>query len=80
MIRTALGCILSSGVLLLAWQVALVQVENYRVAAELDRLAVATEWNERRSSGIEPELMRFEFDLEAEHTRRRGSDVLRPSR
>lgn len=80
MIRTSLGLALSLVVLGLAAYVARIQVENYAQAAELDALAVAAEWNACRASGIKPELLRFEFDLEAEQTRDRGRDPIRFSR
>lgn len=70
MIRLVLGFSLSGVTLALGAHTAFVQVENFEVAAELDRLADAAEWNVRRCSGIKPELKKFEFDLTAEQTRR----------
>ena len=57
-----------------------VQVDNFEAAAELDRLSQEAEWNARRCSGMRVELERFEFDLDAEQTRRFGRVSARLSR
>lgn len=80
MIRFALGALLCLSVLGVGVATSWVQVDNFAVAAELDRLSEEAEWNARRCSGLNPELERFEFDLEAEHTRVNGKSAARPSR
>lgn len=80
MTRFFLGAALWSGVLALGAVTALVQVNNYDQAAELDRLVDETQWNTRRCSGLVPELERFEFELAAEHTRGHGEGATLPSR
>ena len=79
-VRTALALLLSASALGLAAHVAALQSQNFREAAELDELSVAAEWNARRTSGIKPELRRFEFDLSTEQTRARGMRTLRVRR
>ena len=71
---------MSAAVLAVGTSTALIQVENYEAAAELDQLCDEAEWNARRCSGLRVELERFEFDLVAEQTRRRGLVTARPSR
>lgn len=80
MARFALGAFLGASVLGVGAATALVQVDNFALAAELDRLSEEAEWNARRCSGLNPELERFEFDLEAEHTRVIGRSAARPGR
>lgn len=80
MIRFSLGAALWAGVLVVGAVTALVQVQNYHDAAELDRLVDETQWNRRRCSGLVPELERFEFELSAEHTRGRGAGAELPRR
>lgn len=77
MIRRLLAVLLGGATLAVGAATARVQVDNYAVAAELDRLSDESEWNARRCSGLVCELERFEFDLEAEQTRRRQLGVLR---
>ena len=77
MIRLFLGFAFSGAALALGARTAFVQVDNFEDAAELDRLIEAAEWNVRRCSGIEPELRKFEFDLDAEQTRRHGDGAAR---
>ncbi|MEM9382651.1 MAG: hypothetical protein AAGB93_22045 [Planctomycetota bacterium] len=80
MIRRALALSMIVASVSAGTATSLVQVDNYEAAAELDRLSREAEWNARRCSGLRVELERFEFDLDAEHTRRRGAVAARPSR
>lgn len=80
MIRRALALSLSASVLAAGATTALIQVDNFEAAAELDQLSDEAEWNARRCSGLRVELERFEFNLSAEQTRRRGLVATRPSR
>ncbi len=68
-IRNTLG--LSFGIFALAISIKTIQVQvgNFELGADLDRLEVESEWNARRISGLISELERFEFDLEAQQTR-----------
>lgn len=79
MIRNALGLAFSVFAIAIATKSVQVQVDNFEVAAELDRLEVESEWNARRCSGLISELERFEFDLEAQHTRGTSAGHQRPS-
>lgn len=72
MIRRSLAFFLSAAALAAGTATSLVQVDNFACAAELDRLCREAEWNARRCSGLRVELERFEFDLDAEQTRRIG--------
>ena len=80
MIRPALALSMSAAALAAGATTSFVQVENFAVAAELDRLSREAEWNACRCSGLRVELERFEFDLDAEQTRRSGRVTARPSR
>ncbi|MEM8710663.1 MAG: hypothetical protein AAGG01_06900 [Planctomycetota bacterium] len=79
MIRKSLALAFSAMALAIAVRAVQVQVGNYALAAELDRLEIDSEWNARRISGLISELERFEFDLEAQHTREAGRERMRPS-
>ncbi len=79
MVRKALGLTFSIFAMAIAAKAVQVQVDNFELAAELDRLEVESEWNARRSSGLISELERFEFDLEAQQTRGTGEERQRPS-
>jgi hypothetical protein len=68
-IRNTLGLSFCIFALAIAVKTIHVQVGNFALAADLDRLEVESEWNARRSSGLISELERFEFDLEAQQTR-----------
>lgn len=70
MIRRTLAVFLAFSTLAVGAATSLVQVDNFAEAAELDRLSGESEWNARRCTGLRCELERFEFDLEAEQTRR----------
>lgn len=80
MIRRALALSMSAATLTAAAMTSQLQVENFELAAELDRLSQEAEWNARRCSGLRVELERFEFDLDAEQTRQRGRVAARLSR
>lgn len=79
MIRKPLALAFSTMALAIAAKAVHVQVANYALAAELDRLEIDSEWNARRISGLISELERFEFDLEAQHTREASPERMRPS-
>ncbi|MFT5731423.1 MAG: hypothetical protein ACJAZN_000554 [Planctomycetota bacterium] len=79
MIRKTLGISFSIFAFAVATKAVEVQVANYELAAELDRLEVESEWNSRRCSGLISELERFEFDLEAQHTRGTSEERQRPN-
>ena len=79
MIRNTLGLSFSVFAVAIATRTVQVQVANFELAAELDRLEVESEWNARRCSGLISELERFEFDLEAQHTRGISAERERPS-
>ncbi|QDV08218.1 hypothetical protein Poly30_37540 [Planctomycetes bacterium Poly30] len=78
LIRNTLGLSFSVFAFAIATRAVQVQVANYELAAELDRLEVESEWNARRCSGLISELERFEFDLEAQHTRGTSEERQRP--
>lgn len=78
LIRNTLGISLSVFAFAIATRTVQVQVENFELAAELDRLEVESEWNARRCSGLRSELERFDFDLEAQHTRGTSEERQRP--
>ena len=78
MIRSTLGLSLGVFALAIAVKTVQVQVRNFEVGAELDRLEVESEWNARRSSGLISELERFEFELEAQQTRGTSEERQRP--
>ena len=69
MIRNTLGLSFSIFALAIAVKTVQVQVSNFEVGADLDRLEVESEWNARRCSGLISELERFEFELDAQQTR-----------
>lgn len=77
-IRTSLGLSFSVFALAIAVKTVQVQVRNFELGAELDRLEVESEWNSRRSSGLISELEQFEFDLEAQQTRGTSTERQRP--
>lgn len=77
-IRNTLGLSFSVFALAIAVKTVQVQVGNFEVGAELDRLEVESEWNARRSSGLESELERIEFELEAQQTRGTRAGQQRP--
>lgn len=80
MTRFSLSAALWAGVLVVGAITAIVQVQNFKDAAELDCLVDETQWNLRRCSGLTSELERFEFELSAEHTRGRGAGAQLPRR
>ena len=79
MIRKTLGISFSIFAFAIGAKAVQVQVANYELAAELDRLEVESEWNSSRCSGLISELERFEFDLEAQHTRGTSAERQRPN-